>query len=405
MTDLKMNFFASGHSCTTDTTDFRGGVWGATSNRRGSPVFTIGPAVQIRFRESDLPLLATHPLTPGLVVGQNTPPAVAVSVTAGIVPLLTPATGGETQTLDSSSFVTSLPTNAPTNTGASVGGGALSSNMAASSGAIAGASPSSTGSTQISEGNALRNGAEDSRRGLPAGIVAVLVASTLAAFAVGVALLIRFRSSLYYRIPRNCWVWPWRRRRDNSLVPVGVGAWIGQRPRCDDDDDEEVWHGTGNPHSRLVKIAEVDRHSQLSEARQPLGSRENPAEMEGDLEYVHGLTRQASWISRFLSRIPRSSTTTSSRSRWTQRSLSLSGDWETLLHEKDGGGVAVPDVVYSRPGTLSWSNSDEDIFHGKKPSLREPAKVRSFDRLSEGTFGRVLVRGKSPGASSSSMGY
>ncbi|KAI8956730.1 hypothetical protein F5Y11DRAFT_342160 [Daldinia sp. FL1419] len=57
----------SGFTCTSDTTDFRGGVWGfmRLTSAAGVPV-TVGPAIQIRWRAEDLSLLATDPLSPGL---------------------------------------------------------------------------------------------------------------------------------------------------------------------------------------------------------------------------------------------------------------------------------------------------------------------------------------------------
>ncbi|KAI2775987.1 hypothetical protein F4815DRAFT_370276 [Daldinia loculata] len=58
----------SGFTCTSDTTDFRGGVWGfmRTTSANGSPA-TVGPALQIRWQEKDLIDLATDPLTRGSV--------------------------------------------------------------------------------------------------------------------------------------------------------------------------------------------------------------------------------------------------------------------------------------------------------------------------------------------------
>ncbi|KAI2601979.1 hypothetical protein GGR54DRAFT_559971 [Hypoxylon sp. NC1633] len=55
----------SGFTCTSDTTDFRGGVWGysRTASGKGASV-TVGPAIQIRWQEHDLSLLATDPMTP-----------------------------------------------------------------------------------------------------------------------------------------------------------------------------------------------------------------------------------------------------------------------------------------------------------------------------------------------------
>ncbi|KAI0424736.1 hypothetical protein F5Y09DRAFT_129809 [Xylaria sp. FL1042] len=56
----------NGHTCTSDTSDFRGGVWGVsrTAAVNGAQV-TVGPAIQIRWREEDLDNLETDPLTPG----------------------------------------------------------------------------------------------------------------------------------------------------------------------------------------------------------------------------------------------------------------------------------------------------------------------------------------------------
>ncbi|OAA65517.1 hypothetical protein SPI_02304 [Niveomyces insectorum RCEF 264] len=62
----------SGQSCTSDTTDFRGGVWGVSRTATGAgAVVTVGPAMQIRWRDADLAILATHPLTPGLTLDGN----------------------------------------------------------------------------------------------------------------------------------------------------------------------------------------------------------------------------------------------------------------------------------------------------------------------------------------------
>ncbi|KAI0153031.1 hypothetical protein GGR57DRAFT_468585 [Xylariaceae sp. FL1272] len=67
-TDVELN---RGHTCTTDTSDFRGGVWGALQTNTAKGVaMTVGPAIQIRWRDSDLSTLETDPLTPGLAPSQ-----------------------------------------------------------------------------------------------------------------------------------------------------------------------------------------------------------------------------------------------------------------------------------------------------------------------------------------------
>ncbi|EPE10586.1 hypothetical protein F503_05681 [Ophiostoma piceae UAMH 11346] len=66
----------SGQSCTSDTTDFRGGYWGATQTATETgALVTVGPAMQIRFRDIDLSILETHPLTPGLTLAGLPTPA------------------------------------------------------------------------------------------------------------------------------------------------------------------------------------------------------------------------------------------------------------------------------------------------------------------------------------------
>ncbi|XXH02129.1 hypothetical protein Hte_008497 [Hypoxylon texense] len=57
----------SGFTCTSDTTDFRGGIWGfhRTASANGASV-TVGPAIQIRWQDKDLFDLATDPLIPGV---------------------------------------------------------------------------------------------------------------------------------------------------------------------------------------------------------------------------------------------------------------------------------------------------------------------------------------------------
>ncbi|KAK3352210.1 hypothetical protein B0T25DRAFT_179523 [Lasiosphaeria hispida] len=60
----------AGLTCTTDTSDFRGGVWGyASGTAVTDAAVTVGPALQIRWVEADLSILETHPLTPGLRLG------------------------------------------------------------------------------------------------------------------------------------------------------------------------------------------------------------------------------------------------------------------------------------------------------------------------------------------------
>ncbi|KAK0666780.1 hypothetical protein QBC41DRAFT_145990 [Cercophora samala] len=61
-----------GLTCTTDITDYRGGVWGyARDGTAWGARVTVGPAIQIRWVEADLTFLETHPLTPGLTLAKT----------------------------------------------------------------------------------------------------------------------------------------------------------------------------------------------------------------------------------------------------------------------------------------------------------------------------------------------
>lgn len=63
----------AGLTCTTDTTDFRGGVWGfSRDGTKTDATVTVGPAIQIRWVDDDLESLETHPLTPGRVLAEPT---------------------------------------------------------------------------------------------------------------------------------------------------------------------------------------------------------------------------------------------------------------------------------------------------------------------------------------------
>jgi len=54
-------------TCTTDTSDWRGGVWGfARDGTTSGAIVTVGPALQIRWVAANLTILETHPLIPGL---------------------------------------------------------------------------------------------------------------------------------------------------------------------------------------------------------------------------------------------------------------------------------------------------------------------------------------------------
>lgn len=221
-------------------------------------------------------------------------------------------------------------------------------------------------------------------------------------------------------------------------MPVGLGAWIGRRAiEHEQPPDDAAGPSSTRRLEPITSVLQIDTEMGLptvvvvvEEAEQkPLGSTDNPAELEGD--QAQRLSQRASWVSRLLSRVAaRSSSTTtrsSSQSRWTQRSLARSGGWEPFPEEKGGGGggrleraevdfyhdyddlPAVPRLARtrtrSRPRTMSSSPPDHarEEAAGSSRLSAPPAitRFRSFDRLSAGTFGAVIVRGRSPGSNTS----
>lgn len=196
-------------------------------------------------------------------------------------------------------------------------------------------------------------------------------------------------------------------------MPVGLGAWVG-RPAGGGGGEERLpdpGPAHRGPTTPVRMDAEVDAERGLptvaAEAEKPLGSADSPAELEGD--EAQRLSQRASWVSRLLSRVARSSTGTrsSSQSRWTQRSLARSGGWEPFPEEKGGTEdfehqvLAMPRLAHPRPRTMP-SSSPDGLREAAGRLSPPPAitRFRSFDRLSEGTFGRVIIRGRSPGSRS-----
>ncbi|KAL1899545.1 hypothetical protein Sste5346_002947 [Sporothrix stenoceras] len=110
----------SGQSCTSDTTDFRGGIWGVSQTATGAgATVTVGPAIQIRFRDVDLSILATHPLTPGLTLAGATPTTSSTPTPsptpppAKLTPNVASTSSQTTQTSQESSPSSSTPSPSP----------------------------------------------------------------------------------------------------------------------------------------------------------------------------------------------------------------------------------------------------------------------------------------------------
>lgn len=332
--------------------------------------------MQIRFQQSDLAVFETHPLTPGLTLLHSS------SVTATAVAIAGATSVGVTAKAGSapSTFTTTTPQNKTfTETSTSI---------------------SSTETSTIPTVNVSPSAKIDvpgtglaSQESLDPGLIALVVLSSIVA--VLALLLILYKGTdLEFHFWRSS-----PAGGPSGAVQVGLGAWIGKRP------------GNYEPHpGDRVRISIqtlddviIDRSPiGITDFEKSLGSRQHPAELEAN--EIRRLSQRASWVSRMLSKVAHSSISTrsSSRSRWTQRSVAHTGDWEMFVQEKAGRveedeeGLTKAGMAQSRlTAASSYDEDDDKAFGSFSTYLELPAKVRTFDRLSQGTFGRVIVRSRS----------
>ncbi|KAK8055339.1 hypothetical protein PG993_000566 [Apiospora rasikravindrae] len=366
----------SDHTCTTDITDFKGGVWGfATATAAGAQV-TVAPAIQIRWRDSDLSILQTHPLTPGLLlVGDRTLP------TSTSPP---PAPSPTENTSMSFSTVVPVPSQTSTPPAASTSLQSTTSPQPTSVLPI-GASPQSTqpgatssqdtpttspsldgvgGGSPFSTPNQKPSIQQDSK----AAVVLGVTFTTLAVVVIAIFVLGRY----------------WRKRQErhhpesgkDHLTPIGVGVWArcGQTAgswgvmlrrkserRVYEKQRDDTEAGMGRGGGPIVEvIVEVD-------ATPPLGSRANPAELDAADKRN---TQRWSWMSRISevvggrrsTRSPTSRPGTSSRSesRWTSSIFvgRTSADWEAFAKERWPNGLSVPPQAYRGEGNNYGSSNN-----------------------------------------------
>ncbi|KAI0105343.1 hypothetical protein F4776DRAFT_474420 [Hypoxylon sp. NC0597] len=266
----------SGFTCTSDTTDFRGGVWGfmRTASASGASV-TVGPAIQIRWREEDLSSLQTDPLIPAApVIGVN-PIASSTSLTAVIpsttetlpttatnLPLLTTLTEVDTGKLPTF-IIISTETGVPSSTPLPV-----KSSQQGTAASIQPISTSTTngGSTQSSDGI----GGDTSSTATSTNTAAMALSGILIVILFGflaVTLLRRYRRYRTGKIDsflppcmRLCirnFVRKWKSGEPSHRAPGNLSA-----------KDLEAELGTDGP------IPELGPGN-------PLGTKENPAELVG----------------------------------------------------------------------------------------------------------------------------
>lgn len=355
--------------------------------------------MQIRWRSSDLSSLETHPLTPGQTLATVASAAVTTSASDSSATSTTasPSRPSSLAQPTSTSGSTTLNTAVDAGTALATGSGAATSGGSfASASSVVSAPATSVLPPLASASSPARLESGDA---LDGGLIAVVASVLTIAVAVCIFMVFQVRS----RWQMGSLTLPWRRGRPKGLVRVGLGAWVGTRAGDEEDqmharsrDDGSISSAHRNTHMSIPTVVIHDSG--------PSGSSEDPAELDAEETQVY--PQRGSWVSRILSRVALSSvgTRSSSQSRWTQRSLARSAGWEPFPEEKEEGEesglevLAVPKrAVHSRPRTASSSYPDET--HELPAGLTFPRLVvrsRSFDRLSTGTFGNVIVRDRSP---------
>ncbi|CAJ2503358.1 Uu.00g107520.m01.CDS01 [Anthostomella pinea] len=213
----------SGHTCTSDTSDFRGGVWGVlrTASANGAAA-TVGPAIQIRWREEDLSLLETDPLTPGLSTPETTTTVIQVPSLSLSHATTTATSVSETLILSLMAEDTSHPSIEPQipSSTFSASTPAISTSVTTSA---ARKDPTIT-TTSLGQPSTLASSAvgstseENERAGVSSfSLAAVVLTGILIAIIQGYAIFMFIRRYRQYRAGKV-----------DSLFPLEVGVWLRQ---------------------------------------------------------------------------------------------------------------------------------------------------------------------------------
>ncbi|KAI1343280.1 hypothetical protein F5Y15DRAFT_427756 [Xylariaceae sp. FL0016] len=292
----------SGHTCTSDTTDFSGGVWGVsrTATANGASV-TVGPAIQIRWREEDLSILETNPLTPGLAIAQpiSTPfltttpvPVASDSGTTTSPSSLTSTAVAHASTDTPSPTSSSLDPLFPSSLTSTTTPVLMTSSADPTGPRTAAASPSAGQEASDTPSGPAQDKDTTADRGSVSGfsIAAIALTAVLIAMAQGYAGLLLWRR---YRRCRTGEV-------PASFVPVGLGAWVRGRPRrprrnlwisfCAEDGG-----GEGGEGKQVDAELGVDGPLPELDTPAPLGSKANPAELSAGTGAGSGSVNHERW--------------------------------------------------------------------------------------------------------------
>lgn len=324
--------FSSGYTCTSDTTDFRGGVWGytvagATSGK--SVDCTVGPAMQIRWKEEDLEALETNPLTPGLALGGDetatttSPPTFPTAdreSTTTIQPRPAITSDPETtDTAETTTETTDAPDSSPipdtpetTETTEQTGqptrfltvvttlilsGGSMSISTVTAPAGTSGLSTSLSRITTTSE-------VDDSPTEVPPSTSSEASNSGGKIMGNPIALTVVFLSCLFVGLGLVSVAYVmFRRHRNKGIgqgeekIPVGVGVWVqrsGERLQAAAElqGSAPAW---ASPWGSRAELGTDGPIPELGTGSSGFGSRDNPAELDG--REVAASRHRWSWLS------------------------------------------------------------------------------------------------------------
>lgn len=365
----------SGFACTSDTTDFRGGIWGFVASPTGDgSTFTAGPALQIRWADSDLSLLETHPLTPGLLLAAATSLAESTKApepTSGGD--LTPSSRTSTTTIPGFSRNPTTSQVLPTKTDppATDPEGTVTSKTNLGL-------PSTSGSDQSSD--ATRSTSSSSPQG---GVLTSNSGPTIAIVVLLSTLITIILAAIAFTLVR-------RRRRKGE--PKAGRSWLSYlRPRNSPSDTR--------PPSYGAQDAELGGPTKAQElgAAYPRGTSQNPAELDGNAT-ARPRPISEGWGIRLWKRLSfRSGRTGVTRSRpstshthlsFASSEVSETSDWESIS-KPDGHLRVPPRAAVTRTSTTKTISSTARL---SRDTIVPPKQNRAV-RMSGETFGRNRFSG------------
>ncbi|KAK3687832.1 hypothetical protein B0T22DRAFT_139941 [Podospora appendiculata] len=363
----------SGFTCTTDLSDFRGGVWGFTHQGTKNAAFaaTVGPAMQIRWVDADLSMLETHPLIPGrtpakvkTVVTSTAPVAMQTfTVMSPATPMASPELDTATPSTSTESATSSAAQSSPgPDANPAESSTTVDLSIIAETTQTIGLSPTGTSTSTTDADPSGTSGPIQSIEGgggsgfisRGTGIILIVLLSVLIAIAVWIVsfvLVRRYKAGKLNGFPPL------------ALVRFGIRRGRVYRRYRDSEGSTPIL-----ARHRVVG-AELGGREVLSELDSAVlrGTTPNPAELEG--RGVGDPSVRWSWVShvsRFLTGHGRSSAPSTAR-------------------ESFGEKVNDPAVVLARPGALHTRPSS-------RPATTESSRVSSSireasRRVSRDTFG------------------